>query len=106
MQWFRILVALWPMLDSRSRRFRILLYGTEYQFHRFFVCPPAQWLSTFFAVVLGCEFVCLHTAAMTLVLRFVCMEGDVRTGWANVHDLIGSELNRLFKEQAGALVSS
>ncbi|CBN75109.1 conserved unknown protein [Ectocarpus siliculosus] len=42
--------------------------------------------------------------SMTLVLRFVCMEGDVRTGWANVHDLISSELNRLFKEQAGALV--
>ncbi|CAB1109583.1 unnamed protein product [Ectocarpus sp. CCAP 1310/34] len=42
--------------------------------------------------------------SMTLVLRFVCMEGDVRTGWANVHDLISTELSRLFKEQAGALV--
>lgn len=47
----------------------------------------------------------LCVAAITLIFRFVCTEGDAKSGWRNVHDFINAELNRLARLEAGALVS-
>lgn len=46
-----------------------------------------------------------HSAATTLIFRNVVPSADAGTGWINVQDFIQAGLDRLVKEQAGALVS-